>query len=154
MCLRLTVEDFLFCLFFMSTAIYNPTPIGFPPPDIKLCDWLTATTSNREIVQRRLHAFVYSVLIVTQRELETMSKEKVITSRPLIGLLADRIADIAKSPRLDDGPVKICPRKSRSSRWHRPEIAMRGWHPLSASAWPQVNRIRTRMPIERCSTIA
>ena len=33
-------------------------------------------------------------------------KNKVIISRPLIGLLADGIADIPESPRLDDGPVE------------------------------------------------
>ena len=63
-------------IFVMSMAINNPTPIGFPPPDIKLRDWLTATTSDRDDVQRRLHAFVYSVLVVTQRELETISEEQ------------------------------------------------------------------------------
>ena len=52
----------------------------------------------------------------------------MIISRPLIGLLADGIADIPKSPRLDDGPVENLSKKRQelyvaSARDHHAKLA-------------------------------
>ncbi|KAK2460395.1 hypothetical protein APHAL10511_007560 [Amanita phalloides] len=44
------------------------TNLGFPPPDIKIRDWLTGTRDKNEIA-KRLNAFVFSLLNVTRERL-------------------------------------------------------------------------------------
>jgi hypothetical protein len=56
--------------------VYNPTPIGFPPVDEALRDWLVSKTDDRRGVQKRLHGFSYSLLKITHRLLETIAKEQ------------------------------------------------------------------------------
>jgi hypothetical protein len=58
--------------------VYNPTPIGFPPVDMALRDWLVSVseTGDRRSVQKRLHGFSYSLLKITHRQLETIAKEQ------------------------------------------------------------------------------
>ncbi|KAH9959793.1 hypothetical protein BC827DRAFT_1376981 [Russula dissimulans] len=54
----------------------RPSSQGFPPPDRNLRDWLIVRIGDRATVQTRLHAFAYSLLVVTQRELETIVSKK------------------------------------------------------------------------------
>ncbi|KAK2463892.1 hypothetical protein APHAL10511_004064 [Amanita phalloides] len=49
----------------LSTKIIMIPMLGFPPPDIKLCDWLTWTRNKNDIVMR-LNAFVFSLVNVTR----------------------------------------------------------------------------------------
>ena len=56
--------------------IYNPTPIGFPPLDVDLRDWLVSDSGDRTTVQKRLHGFIFSLLMVTREQLETIAKER------------------------------------------------------------------------------
>jgi len=52
--------------------------IGFPPVDKALHDWPVSETrpGDRRSVQKRLHGFIYSLLVVTRTELETIALQK------------------------------------------------------------------------------
>jgi hypothetical protein len=57
--------------------VYHPTPIGFPPLDADLRDWLVSDSDDdRGTVQKKLHGFIYSLLMVTREKLETIAKKQ------------------------------------------------------------------------------
>jgi hypothetical protein len=76
MCLRQTRDGFPFCLSLLAWHVYNPTPVGFPPSDKDLCNWLVSETGDRRRVQKMLHGFTYSLLVVTLKRLETIANEQ------------------------------------------------------------------------------
>ena len=56
---------------------YLQSDQGFPPVDNDLRNWLRIDTSDRAIVQEKLHGFLCSLLETTRSELEALaSKEK------------------------------------------------------------------------------
>ncbi|KAF8331932.1 uncharacterized protein EI90DRAFT_3154338, partial [Cantharellus anzutake] len=62
----------------------RPGSEGFPPPDEILRAWLVSGTDDRTTVQKKLYGFVYSLLVVTLRKLETtVSKKQDIPKLPL-----------------------------------------------------------------------
>jgi len=71
---------------------------GFPPLDVKLRDWLVSS-DNRGTVQKRLHGFIYSLLVVTRERLETVAKIQGISKLPCLSEEAtkERYGEEAKS---------------------------------------------------------
>ncbi|KAF8494140.1 hypothetical protein F5888DRAFT_1848288 [Russula emetica] len=52
---------------------------GFPPLDMELRDWLVSGLGDRATVQKRLHGFIYSLLMVTHKQLVTIAKQQDIS---------------------------------------------------------------------------
>ena len=69
---RFAVQLFLYKV----RRVYNPTNIGFPPADAYLRDWLVFDSGDRDTVQKRLHGFIYSLLMVTREQLETIAEKQ------------------------------------------------------------------------------
>jgi hypothetical protein len=60
--------------FYKVWRVYDLTLVGFPPPDEDLRIWLISETRDRAIVRKMLHGFIYSLLMVTRKRLETIER--------------------------------------------------------------------------------
>jgi hypothetical protein len=76
MCLRHRRREGSPFSFFFIKYVYNPINIGFPPVDADLRDWLVSDSGDRDTVQKRLHGFIYSLLMVTREQLETIAEKQ------------------------------------------------------------------------------
>ncbi|KAN0102363.1 hypothetical protein V8E52_012017 [Russula decolorans] len=73
---------------------------GFPPLDADLRDWLVSDSDDdRGTVQKKLHGFIYSLLMVTREKLETIAKKQDISELP-------RLSEEAAEERYGEEPMK------------------------------------------------
>lgn len=53
-----------------------PTILGFPPVDADLRDYFVYGSGDRATARNKLHGFLYSLLMITRKRLETIAEKQ------------------------------------------------------------------------------